>query len=145
MSAARAELEQVQARLKELEARMISDVQLQVLADQLDREADAWEQQLDKGERRKLREDDTPPGGRLMAFGFALLAVTPVVAMVGISLSRMMRHEFELAWVLLSLGVLVVVVTSLPIARRFIAHRFSRAWKLSREARLEAAALRAMS
>ncbi|MFT3712583.1 MAG: hypothetical protein QM817_33460 [Archangium sp.] len=144
MSAAREELEQAQARIKEIEARMISELQLQLLADQLEREADSWEKTLDRGEKRKLREDTTSPGARVMAFGFALLAVTPVVAMVGISLSRMMRHEFELAWALLVLGILVVVVTSLPIARRAIAHRFSRAWKLSREARLEAASLRAM-
>jgi hypothetical protein len=144
MSVARAELEAAQARLKELEARMISDLQLQLLADQLDREADTWEQQLDKGEKRRLREDETSPASRVMAFGFTLLAVTPVVAMIGISLSRMMRHEFEWAWVLLLLGVAVVVITSLPIARRAIAHRASAAWKLSRQARVEAAALRAM-
>lgn len=140
----RTELESVQARLKLLEARMISDLQLQLLADQLDREALAWEQQLDRGERRKLRDDVSEPGGRVMAFGFSLLAVAPIVTMIGISLSRMLRHEFEWAWVMLISGVAVVVATSLPAARRALAHRWSNAWKLSRRARADAASLRTL-
>lgn len=140
----RTELENAQARLKLLEARMISDLQLQLLADQLDREADTWEHQLDRGERRKLRDDEAGPAGRVVQFGFALLAVAPIVTMIGISLSRMLRHEFEWAWVMFICGAVVVVVTSLPAARRALAHRWSNAWKLSRRARDEAAALRAL-
>jgi hypothetical protein len=141
---ARAELEAAQAALKSLEERMVSDVQLQLLADQLDREAKSWEQQLDKGEKRRLRDDDSGPAGRVMAFAFALLAVTPVVSMIGISLSRMLRHEHELAWVLVVSGVLVVGLTSLPAARRALAHRVSSAWKLSRRAHDQAAVLRGL-
>lgn len=144
MSQARTELEDVQAQLKELEARMISDLQLQLLADQLDRDAASWEAQLDRNERRALKTDVSNTGARVMGFGFALLAVTPMVVMIGISLSRWLRHEFELAWVLLISGVLVITLTSLERTRRFVAHRVSGAWKLSRQAREAANALRAL-
>jgi hypothetical protein len=145
VSAARAELEAVQARCAALEATLITDTQVHLLADQLEREAHTWEQQLDKGERQLLKADDSGVSGRVMGFAFALLVVTPIVVMVGTSLSRMLRHEAELAWALLLGGLAVVAVTSWPRARRAIAHRFSRAWGLSRAAQEHATALRELA
>jgi len=141
----RVALEAAQARCQQLEAQLISEAQLELLAEQLEREAQAWEAQLQKSEARTLASDRSALGAKVMGFGFALLFGTPIVAIIGTSLSRMLRHELELAWALVFFGLAVVVVTSLPWARTAFAHRVSRAWKLSRTARQGATTLRAVA
>lgn len=142
MNSARAELEALQARQRALEADLLGEAQLSLLADQLERELALFEKALDRGERRVLETDDSGTAARVMGFGFAMLFVTPIVAMIGISLSRAMRHEFELALALLSAGVAVVTLTSWPRARMAIARRFSPAWALARAGHAEVATLR---
>lgn len=143
MNSARAELEALQARQRELEGDLLRVDQLTMLADQLERELDLFEKALDRGERRALKLDDSGTAARVMGLGFALLFVTPIVAMIGISLSRAMRHEFELAMALLGAGLVVVTLTSWPRARRAIARRFSPGWRLARAGHAEVATLRA--
>ncbi len=145
MSTARAELEAAQAKLKALEAWAVNDEQLELLAAQLERETQAWEERLDRGERKVLREDTTGTAARVTGFGFSLLFVTPIVAMVGGALARTVKHEVELSVVMLVAGLAVVSVGSWPRARRIIAHRLSGEWRLLRVARAQAASLRALA
>lgn len=142
---ARARLEFVQARTRELEAQLLTPAQLHLLADQLEREADTFERHLARHEVRTLASENSGTAARVMAFGFAMLFVTPIVAMIGISLSRLMRHEFELGGVLLFSGLAIVATVAVPGLRRAIAHRASPMWRRANEARREAAWLRALA
>ena len=142
MSDARAALERAQARVLELERAEPSPRQLDLLAGQLEREAAAWELAITRGERRVLK-NEIGLASRLLGFGFTLLFVTPIVAMVGVSLARLIRHEFELSLASLICGLMVVLLVSWPKSSRAIAHRFSGAWRLARSARARAARLRA--
>lgn len=142
MSADRDALESAQARLKELEAQPVAD--LSVLAESLEREADTYEQLLEKGERRALARENTRASDRLITFGFALLFGTPSVAMIGISISKFLRHQPEAAVGILILGVVLIFMTLMARARRAIAHLVSAEWRLVARARRAAAALRCL-
>ncbi len=135
MNELRSELEQTQARIKALEAHEVSDLQLEVLADQLEREATLWEQAMDRGEQRALKAESTPLGSKVISFGFTLLFVGPIVAMVGVSASKALRHEPEWSSVVMATGLLIIGLTSWAKSRRFLAHRLAREWRLTRKAR----------
>ena len=142
MSEDRDALETAQARLKQLESASVTDDQLTRLAVSLEKEADTYEQVLTRGERRALAREATGPAARLMTFGFALLFVTPMVAMIGVSASKFFRHQLEAAVAMLALGVLLITGTLLAPARRLIAHLASSEWRFIGRARRTAAALR---
>ncbi len=142
MSEERDALESAQVRLKQLEATTVTDDQLLLLAVSLEKEADTYEQVLTRGERRALARESTGPAARLMTFGFALLFVTPMVAMIGVSASKFFRHQTEAAVGMLALGVILIAATLLAPARRLIAHLASAEWRFISRARRTAAALR---
>jgi hypothetical protein len=142
VSDTRAALESAQARLRELEASVPSELQLSLMADQLEREAESFELALMRAETRAAKTQDISMGSRLLGFGFSLLFVTPIVAMIGVSLAKLIRHEFELSLVALISGLVMVWLVSWPRSTQAIARRFSPAWRLAREARVRAELLR---
>ena len=144
MSFERDALEQAQARLRELEAHPITDEQLAQLATSLEREASAYEQVLERGERRALARDTTGQAVRLTTLGFALLFVTPMVAMIGVSLSKLLRFEQELAVVCLAVGFALTLTTMFARARRAVAHLVLPEWRFIASARRSASSLRAL-
>lgn len=144
MSDARDELERLQVAVKALEAREVPDAQLEALAEALEREAAAYEQMLEKNERRAEASERGGLSGRVMAFGFSLLFVTPIVAIIGVSLAKLLRHETELAVAVLAFGVVLIVGTSFSPLRHLVAHRASGEWKRARDAVKQAEALRAL-
>lgn len=135
MSEERDALERAQARLKEFEAKPSMDESLEQLASSLENEADRYQQLLEKGERRTLARESTPPAARLMTFGFALGFVGPIVAMVGVSSSRFLHHQPELASVVLGAGVLLIIGTLVVRTQRAVAHLFSPEWRVVKRAR----------
>ena len=135
MSAERDALEEAQARLKELEVSLVTDEQLTRLADSLEREAEVYEQVLEKGERRALARDATGPAARLMTFGFTLLFVTPMVSMIGVSISKLLRNQQEGAIAVIILGAVLITTTLVARARRSIAHLASAEWRFIAKAR----------
>jgi hypothetical protein len=145
MSAHREALERAQARLVELDALSLTDAHLAQVADQLERELTAWESTLERGERVRLRQDVTGTGGRVLGFGFSLLFVAPIVAIIGSALGRVLRQEPELSVALLLLGAAVVGLTSWPRARRAVAHRVSTEWRFVRRVRAQVDALRVVA
>lgn len=119
MSAQRDALEAAQARLRELESGGVADAQLHALAEGLEREAGAWEVALERGEQKALRKERSGQSARLMSSGFALLFVTPIVVMAGVSLSRSLRHQHEVAVLcLIGGGVLIGLTRAGPGGRR---------------------------
>lgn len=142
MSEARDALERAQARLKELDSLPSMDEQLEQLAVALESEAERYQQLLEKGERRALAREITPPAARLMTFGFALGFVGPIVAMVGVSSSRFLRHQPELSAVILGAGVLLIIGTLVMRTQRAVAHLFSPEWRVVKRARRLSAHLR---
>ena len=137
----RDELEQVQVQLRLMDQQALTTRQLAQLADQLEREASAWEQRLTQVEARAVDEPRTT-AARLSGFGFTLLFVTPIVAMVGTALARLLRGQAELGVVLLVAGILTVGAGLSARVRRSIARVTSREWGLVRAARTQAARLR---
>ncbi|MFZ5444742.1 MAG: hypothetical protein ACOZQL_32415 [Myxococcota bacterium] len=137
----RDELEQVQVQLRLIDQQALTTRQLSQLADQLEREASAWEQRLAQVEARTADESRTT-AARLSGFGFTLLFVTPIVAMVGTALARLLRGQVELGVVLLVVGVLTVGAGLSVKVRRSVARVVSREWRLVRAARTQAARLR---
>jgi hypothetical protein len=139
MSTERDELEAAQARLKELEGTSVSDEQLTMLASALEREAELFEKLLESGERRALSRDTTGQTTKLVTFGFAAVFVTPMVSMIGFSLSKWLRHQ-QVAVIIL--GAALIAATLLARARRSIAHLVSAEWRIIAKARRMAASLR---
>ena len=144
MSEARDALERAQARLKELEGQPSMEEQLDQLAASLESEAERYQQLLEKGERRALAREITPLAARLMTFGFALGFGGPIVAMVGVSSSRFLRHQPELAAVILGAGVLLIIGTLVMRTQRAVAHFFSPEWRVVKRARRLSADLRTL-
>ena len=142
MSEARDALETAQARLKELESTSVSDEQLLLRAAALEKEAETYKQVLTRGERRALARETTGPAARLMTFGFALLFVTPMVSMIGVSASKFFRHQAGGAVSIMLLGVVLITATLLAPARQLIAHLASAEWRFIARVRRTAAALR---
>lgn len=135
MSQTRDALEAAQRALAVLEANAVPAAELQVVADQLAREIETWETMLDRGEKRVLATERVSLSGSVLSFGFAVVFVGPVVAIVGTALSRMMRHETELNVVTLISGIILISLALWPRARRAIAHRVSPEWRMLRLAR----------
>ena len=144
MSSDRDELERAQARLKELEAHPVTDDQLESIAAQLEREADTYAQLLERGEKRALARDTTGQAVRLTTLGFALLFVTPIVAMIGVALSKQLRFQPEVAVLCLVFGLGLIFTTLLARARRAVAHLVLAEWRFIARARRNAASLRAL-
>ena len=144
MSAERDALESAQAQLKDLETHPITDDQLLLLAEALEREAQTYERLLEKGEKRALARETTGPAARLMTFGFALLFVTPIVAMVGFSAAKLLKQQPEASTAMLSVGALLILATLFARARRAVAHLVSPEWRFVGRARKSAAVLRAL-
>lgn len=135
MSEQRDSLERAQARVKVLEARPSLDEQLAQLAGSLESEAARYAQSLERGERKALARESTPLAARLLTFGFALGFVGPIVAMVGVSSSRFLRHQPELAALVLGAGLVLIIATLLVRSQRAVAHLFSPEWRLVKRAR----------
>lgn len=131
----RAMLEAAQARLRTLEETEVSSLASARLAGELRREADAVELLLGRVERRVLAMEDAGPGARVMAFGFSMLFVLPVVAMVGFSLGGALRQEPVVAGVLLAVGVLLLAASFSGRAREALRHLFSPDFRLVKDAR----------
>lgn len=137
MSEARDRLERLQARVKELEAMVLPDQQLQSLADALDREVHAYRAWLEKRERKAERAESGGQAGRVLGFAFSLLFATPIVAIIGVSLGRALRHETEAA-----VACLVVLGTFVGPLRHLVAHGASADWRRLRAAQREVEAIR---
>lgn len=137
MSAERDALEAAQARIRALESGAAVDLSL--LAEALRDEAERYQAVLEKGERKALSRENPGTAGRLMSFGFALLFVAPLVAMVGVSSAQFIRYQQEGAVLLVVLGVLLISGTFSRRVRRGVAHLFSPEWRLVRRAQRLAA------
>jgi hypothetical protein len=131
----RAALEAAQARLRVLEVSVSTQADGEQLAAELRREADAVEALLGRVERHALAKEGAGPGARVMAFGFAVLFVLPVVAMVGFSLGGALRREPVAAGALLAFGVVLLAASFSPRAREVLRHRLSADFRLVRDAR----------
>lgn len=138
----RDDIERLQTRIRELEASAVPDLHLAVLADSLEREASSYRLVLEKNEKRAEAAESGGQSGRILAFGFSLLFVTPIVAMIGVSLSKWLRHETELAVVSLISGALLILGIFFGPLRHLVAHRASAEWKRVRAATKEAEELR---
>lgn len=79
-----------------------------------------------------------------MTFGFALLFVTPIVAMVGFSAAKLLKQQPEASAAMLSVGALLILATLFARARRAVAHLVSPEWRFVGRARKSAAVLRAL-
>lgn len=139
----RDELEELQARLIRVEARAPTREQLQALADQLDREAKAWSQRLEQVELRAMKGEVQGTATRVMSFGFMLLFVTPMVAIVGTALSRALRGESALAVVMVVLGLGALFATLSWRVRLRVGRWVSPEWRLVRRVTRLVAVLRA--
>ncbi|MGV3624530.1 MAG: hypothetical protein ACO1OB_27165 [Archangium sp.] len=145
MSDARDAIEQLQARLKTLEASAVPDLHLSVLADSLENEARSYQQVLEKKEKRAEAAESGGQSGRVLAFGFSLLFVTPIVTMIGVSLAKLLRHEKEVSVVILIIGALLILGVFFGPLRHLVAHRASGEWRRVRDAMKEAETLRSLS
>jgi multidrug transporter EmrE-like cation transporter len=79
-----------------------------------------------------------------MTFGFAALFVTPMVSMIGVSLSKWLSREQELAVLIIILGAALIAATLFARARRSIAHLVSAEWRFIAKARKMAESLRSI-
>jgi hypothetical protein len=144
MSAERDELERTQARLRELEAQPVTGEQLSLLATALEREAESYEALLVRSERRASAREMTNQATRLMTFGFAMVFITPIVAMIGVSAGRALRQEPAAAAACLVLGTSLIVGVLWARARQAVLHLVSANWRLVRRTRRAAAAVRGL-
>jgi hypothetical protein len=144
MSADRDELEAAQARIKELEGTTVSDEQLTMLASMLEKEAELFERTMESGERRALARDTTGQSTKQVTFTFAAVILTPMVSMIGFSLSKGLRLQQELAVLIIILGAVLIAATLLARARRSIAHFVSAEWRIIAKARRMAESLRSL-
>lgn len=143
MSEGRDALEAAQARLKALEAGAITDEQLEVLARTLALEADTFARHLERAERTARAQERTGQAARLLTAGFTLLFGMPIVVIISSSLSKLLRHQHELAVALLVLGGLIIGAVFSTRASVGLARWFSAEWRLVRRARRVLQALRA--
>ena len=134
----RDDIERLQARIRELEASTVPDLHLSTLAEALEREAQSYQQVLERNEKRA----EAAERGDILVFGFSLLFVTPIVAMIGVSLSKFLRHETGLAVLTLIIGALLILGIFLGPLRHLVAHRASGEWKRVRDATKQAEVLR---
>ncbi len=145
MSQARDTLELLQARVKELEQLELPDAHLTTLADALEREAQSYRHLLEKNEKKAEEAERAGPAGGVLVFGFSLLFVTPIVAIIGVSLAKLLRHEAEVAVACLVFGVCIIVGTFSARLRHLVAHGTSSEWKRVRAAQREVEALRELA
>lgn len=139
----RDELEEAQARVRRVEQHAVTREQLELLADQLDREARAWTQRLEHEELRAMKGEAQGTATRVMSFGFMLLFVTPMVAIIGTALSRSLRGETALAIVLIAVGLAAISATLSWRVRLKVSRAVSPEWRLVRSVTRRAALLRA--
>ena len=142
MSSTRDALEATQQRMAQLQARDVPDEVLARLADELERELDAWARTVEKTEARVARSERSGLAASVMGFGFAVVFAGPIVAMLGTVLGRALRNEPALAVACLALGAAVVGLSWWKRARVAVAHRLSPEWRLLRQARAAVERLR---
>jgi hypothetical protein len=127
---------ELKASLETSRARWLDD------AAHLAQEVEALERALTEREVRMRRvEARRPVSQRVAAFGFQVLFVAPIIAMVGVAVGRRLRHEGVAAVALLVAGVLVLVASVVrPLWTRLWRWSEPR-WRVVRQARalLEAA------
>ena len=145
MSAERDELERTQARIRELEMQPVTSEQLAWLATSLEREAETFEGLLVKSERRAMAREVTNQTTRLMTFGFAMVFVLPIVAMIGVSAGKTLHQEPEVAVACLVLGSCLILGVFWARAREAVVHLVSADWRLLRRARTAAASVRGVT
>ena len=145
MSQQRDELERTQARIRELEAQPVTGEQLSFLASSLEREAESYEALLVKSERRAQAREHTNQTTRLMTFGFAMVFVLPIVAMIGVSAGKALHQEPEAAGFILFLGAMLILGVVWSRAQQTVIHLVSGNWRLVRRARRAAAGVRGLN
>jgi hypothetical protein len=141
--ALRERYEVLQARERELKASLETSrgVWLDEAA-HLEQEVEALERALTEREARMRRvEARRPVSQRVAAFGFQVLFVAPIVAMVGVAMGRTLRHQDEAAVLVLVAGVLVLMAAVVRPLRTRLLRRSEPRWRVVRQARalLEAA------
>lgn len=145
MSETRNDIERLQTRVRELENAALPDSYFAGLADALEQEARSYQAVLEKNEKRaEAAEHGASFSGRLAVFAFALLVTTPLVGVIGSSLARQLRHQTEVAVILVIIGVLIIVAISFGPLRHLITHGASGEWKRVRNAQKEVDQLRAL-
>lgn len=136
MSALRDELEALQARRHQLAEALASSREAPLFVEVLEHELDALEKALTRGEARDDRRTARLPiVQRVATFGFVLLFVVPIVAIIGNSLGRSIRGQTELGVALACVGLAVTVATVVRRIRHAAWHSIARPWRLVREAR----------
>jgi hypothetical protein len=135
--ALRERYEVLQARERELKVSLETSrgVWLDEAA-QLAQEVEALERALTGSEARMRRvEARRPVSQRVAAFGFQVLFVAPIIAMVGVAVGRRLRHEGAAAVALLVAGGLVLVASVVrPLWTRLWRWSEPR-WRVVRQAR----------
>ncbi|MEW5742731.1 MAG: hypothetical protein AB1938_27690 [Myxococcota bacterium] len=135
--ALRTEYEALQAREKRArEVLSASAPAVHVEVEHLSLEVDHLEKALRERESRATRRlASRPVSQRVAAFGFQVLFVAPIVAMVGVALGRQARYQPEVAWVLLVSGLLLTLSWVVGPLRTAVLRGVSPAWRLVRRAR----------
>ncbi|GMU58533.1 MAG: hypothetical protein AMXMBFR34_02960 [Myxococcaceae bacterium] len=135
--ALRSEYEALQAREKR--ARDVlsgSTPAVQEEVDHLSREVESLEKALEAREAGATRRlNRRPVSQRVAAFGFQVLFVAPMVAMVGVGLGRQLRYQREAAWLLLVGGLLLTLAWMVGPLRTAVLRGASAPWRLARRAR----------
>lgn len=145
MSETRNDIERLQMELRDLEASALPDAYFAGLADALEQEARAYQTVLEKNEKRaEAAELGGSFSSRLAIFAFALLVTTPFVGVLGSAFARHLRHQTEIAVLLIIVGASLIVAITFSALRHLITHRASAEWKRVRSAMKEVEELRAM-
>lgn len=135
--ALRERYEALQVREREAKAALAaSESALLDEAAHLEQEVEALEKSLTEDEARTSRAlARRPVSQRVAAFGFQVLFVAPIVAMVGVAIGRRLRHEDEAAVALLVVGLVVLLAWVVRPLRTRLLRRGERRWRVVREAR----------
>lgn len=135
--ALRERYEVLQVREREAKASLAaSESALLDEAAHLEQEVEALEKSLTEGEARTSRaQARRPVSQRVAAFGFQVLFVAPIVAMVGVAIGRRLRHQDEAAVALLVVGLLVLLAWVVRPLRTRLLRRGERRWRVVRQAR----------
>jgi hypothetical protein len=135
--ALRSEYEALQVRQRRAcEMLAVSDAAVHVEAEQLSREVASLERALVEREARAARRlARRPVSQRVAAFGFHLLFVAPVVAMVGVALGRRTHDQRAVAGLLLACGLALTLAWAVGPLRTALLRRFSSPWRLVRRVR----------
>jgi len=132
----RAEYEALQAREKSARALLASAPALHDEEGPLAHEVENLERALLHREHRQRQdESERPVSQRVAAFGFQVLFIAPIVAMLGITIGRRLRNEAALAVLLLAVGGLVVLAWGVRPVRHALLRSLSPEWRFVRRTR----------